>query len=80
MGFLVSFGTVLLSGTSGLIVLGFTAYFGWIGLLASTGTILGPLFLVLYLRERKSCEYSDDKLGWARQQEALDRFVRQVKK
>ena len=78
MGFLASLATVVLSGTSGFILLGAVGYFGWIGLFASTTIILCPLLLVLYLRERNSCMYSDDKLGWARQKEALDRYVKEV--
>jgi hypothetical protein len=79
VGFLASLGICVLSGISGIIVLGFTAYFGWPGLLGSTGTITVPCLLVLRIREKRRGEF-DDKIGWTRQVEAIERYVREVKR
>ncbi len=80
VGFLVSLGTVLLSAVSGYIVLLGIGYFGWIGLIVSTTILLFPTAAVLYRREKKSCLHSDDKIGWLRQKEALEKYLKEVKK
>ncbi len=79
LGFITSLATVLLAYTSGMIILVATAYFGGLGFLASFGIILGPLVLVRYRRERKAGYEFDDKLGWTRMNEALERHVKGVK-
>ncbi len=79
MSFLVSLGTIIFSASTGFIILGAIGYFGWIGLIVSMTILLFPTVSVLYIRERNSCLHSDDKIGWKRQNEALERYVKEVK-
>ncbi len=78
VGFLGVLGIVLLVFEAPSLILASTGYFGLSGFFTANVLILSPCVWVLWRRESLRGEL-DDKLGWRRQEEALERYVREMK-